>query len=124
MTPTQTVDSRIDAATGAVLLVEDEEVLRKAVASLLQRRGFVVIEASDGAAAIGLLRTRHSEIDAILLDVTLPGISSREVFEEARLLRPRPPSFSPVRIAKKRSISRLPGLLWSVSSGSPFKWTT
>jgi CheY-like chemotaxis protein len=87
-TLTQAGDSRIDAATGAVLVVEDEEVLRKAVASLLRRRGFVVIEASDGAAAIGLLRTRNSEIDAILLDVTLPGISSREVFEEARLLRP------------------------------------
>ena len=80
--------TRTEGAAGAVLVVEDEEVLRNAVAALLRKRGFVVIEASDGTSAIGLLRERKSEIDAILLDVTLPGVSSREVFEEARLLRP------------------------------------
>jgi PAS domain S-box-containing protein len=86
--PTRVANVRADEKTGAVLLVDDEEVLRTAVAALLRRRGYAVIEASDGTAAIGLLRTSNSEIDAMLLDVTLPGVSSREVFEEARLLRP------------------------------------
>jgi two-component system, cell cycle sensor histidine kinase and response regulator CckA len=35
-----------------------------------------------------LLRTHKDDIDVVLLDVTLPGISSREVFWEARRLRP------------------------------------
>jgi two-component system cell cycle sensor histidine kinase/response regulator CckA len=47
-----------------------------------------VMEASDGSAAMDLIRTHKDDIDVILLDVTLPGRSSREVFEEAQRLRP------------------------------------
>jgi CheY-like chemotaxis protein len=69
---------------GTFLVVEDEDVLRKAVVALLRRKGLPVIEACDGTDAIDLLRARKEEICAILLDVTLPGVSSRDVFEEAR----------------------------------------
>jgi DNA-binding response OmpR family regulator len=47
-----------------------------------------VIEASDGSAAMDLLRTHIDDLDVILLDVTLPGISSRQIFEEAQRIRP------------------------------------
>jgi PAS domain S-box-containing protein len=86
--PTRAAGARTDPGAGAILVVEDEEVLRRAVAALLRKRGSAVIEASDGTEAIALLRAHNSEIAAVLLDVTLPGVSSREVFEEARLLRP------------------------------------
>jgi CheY-like chemotaxis protein len=71
-----------------VLVVEDESALRTAVATMLRRKGFSVIEASDGTAALDLIRSGEDHIDTMLLDVTLPGASSREVFEEARRLRP------------------------------------
>jgi PAS domain S-box-containing protein len=86
--PTRAAGARTDPAAGAILVVEDEEVLRIAVAALLRKRGFAVIEASDGTTAIALLRAHSSEIGTVLLDVTVPGVSSREVFNEARLLRP------------------------------------
>jgi CheY-like chemotaxis protein len=70
-----------------VLVVEDEEVLRLAVSKALQKRGFSVMEAKDGTVAMDLMRTRGDDIDVILLDVTLPGTSSREVFEEAQRMR-------------------------------------
>jgi PAS domain S-box-containing protein len=73
---------------GRLLIVEDEEVLRLAVSKLLRNRGFRVIEAIDGSAALELVRTHEDEIDMMLLDVTLPGVSSREVFEEVRVRRP------------------------------------
>jgi CheY-like chemotaxis protein len=47
-----------------------------------------VIEASDGSIALDLLHAHRDEIDVVLLDVTLPGASSREVFEEALRIRP------------------------------------
>jgi PAS domain S-box-containing protein len=72
---------------GTVLVVEDEEVLRLAVSKGLRRRGFSVIEAKDGSVAMNLMRTHIDEIDVILLDLTLPGASSREVFEEAKRMR-------------------------------------
>jgi DNA-binding NtrC family response regulator len=46
-----------------------------------------VMEAQDGSVAMDLVRTRGDEIDVILLDVILPGTSSKEVFEEAQRIR-------------------------------------
>jgi two-component system, cell cycle sensor histidine kinase and response regulator CckA len=77
-----------NARAGTVLVVEDEELIRLAVSKALRRRGFSVMKASDGSAAMDLIRTHADDIDVILLDVTLPGRSSREVFEEAQRLRP------------------------------------
>ena len=72
----------------SILVVEDEPSLLLAVSKLLQLRGSLVIQAGDGSSALKLIRTREVRIDAMLLDVTLPGASSREVLEEAERLRP------------------------------------
>ncbi len=71
-----------------MLLVEDEELLRIAVAKGLRKRGLAVIEARDGAEAIEILLTHPESIDVMLLDLTLPGVSSRDVFLKARSERP------------------------------------
>lgn len=74
-------------STGTILLVEDEDLLRLAVAKALRKAGFTVLEATDGSAAIEAMRTTE-EIHLVLLDATLPGVSSRDVFEIARKKRP------------------------------------
>lgn len=71
-----------------ILVVEDEDSLRQPVSKLLRKAGLSVIEASDGSAALEVIRNHSGPIDALLLDITLPGASSRSVFEEARHLRP------------------------------------
>ena len=76
------------ARTGTILVVEDEQALRTAVSKALRKRGYLVLEAGDGSAAMDLVRTHEDGINVILLDVTLPGTSSREVFEEALRVRP------------------------------------
>jgi signal transduction histidine kinase/CheY-like chemotaxis protein len=73
---------------GTVLVVEDEDPLRRPVAKMLQKTGFTVIEASDGYAALQAIRSPQKHIDILLLDVTLPGAPSRDVFAQAQLLRP------------------------------------
>jgi CheY-like chemotaxis protein len=72
----------------SILVVEDEDTLRRAVSKTLQNNGFSVLEANDGAAALEVIRAHERRVDLVLLDVTLPGISSRAVFEEAKQLRP------------------------------------
>jgi len=72
----------------AVLVVEDEDSLRQAVSSSLRKAGFSVIEAADGSAALDVIRRRDEPVDILLLDITLPGTPSREVFQEAKCLRP------------------------------------
>ena len=73
---------------GTILIVEDEELLRIAVSKALRKRGFSVIEASDGSAGMDLMQKHKDDIDVILLDVTLPGRSSREILDEVRRIRP------------------------------------
>jgi PAS domain S-box-containing protein len=71
-----------------ILMVEDEPALMFAVSKLLQRKGCSVIQAADGSAALEQLRTPQRRMDAMLLDVTLPGASSRDVLAEAERLHP------------------------------------
>jgi CheY-like chemotaxis protein len=73
---------------GTILVVEDEEVLRSALSKLLRRRGCTVIEAADGQAGIDQFRASAQEIDVVLLDLTLPGLSGKEVLGELRRIQP------------------------------------
>ena len=73
---------------GTVLFVEDEDTLRLSVSKMLRKNGYSVIEVADGSTAINLFRARKDEIDVILLDMTIPGSSSREVIAEATRIRP------------------------------------
>jgi CheY-like chemotaxis protein/two-component sensor histidine kinase len=84
--PDLAVETNGGAAT--LLFVEDEESLRTAVSKMLSRRGYSVVGAGDGSAAVHLLRSHPREIDLILLDMTLPGTPSREVIAEAQRTRP------------------------------------
>jgi DNA-binding response OmpR family regulator len=68
-------------------LVEDEETLRLAVSKGLQKHGLSVLAAGDGRAAVELFRARSQDISAVLLDMTLPGMSGMEVFVEMKRIR-------------------------------------
>jgi CheY-like chemotaxis protein len=73
---------------GTVLVVEDEDALRDGVSKMLRKRGFCVVEAADGRSGVDLFRANGREIDVVLLDLTLPGMTGREVLEELRRIRP------------------------------------
>jgi PAS domain S-box-containing protein len=68
---------------GVILFVEDVDNLRQPVVKMLRRSGFEVFEAADGTAAIDLLRMHGTRIDAIVLDMTMPGASITEIIAEA-----------------------------------------
>jgi CheY-like chemotaxis protein len=80
--------SQAAGAAGTVLIIEDEEPLRLAVSKMLRKTGFGVIEASDGREGVDLFRAHEPAIDAVLLDMTLPRLSGREVLRELRQVRP------------------------------------
>jgi PAS domain S-box-containing protein len=74
------------AQRSRVLLVEDEQTLRDAITTALARRGFEVQAVPDGEAALELFAA--DTIDAVLLDLTLPGMSGAEVRNEMLRIRP------------------------------------
>ena len=65
-----------------VLLVEDEETLRKVLRSLLERDGFEVAEAADGAEA--LTAVDRLSPDAVVLDLNLPVLDGYDVLSRLR----------------------------------------
>jgi PAS domain S-box-containing protein len=85
--PSSRAESTRANHAATALLVEDEDFLRCAAAKMLRQSGLSVLEAADGTTAIAAIRG-DSAIDLLLLDVTLPGTSSREGLAEAKRLRP------------------------------------
>lgn len=73
---------------GTVLIVEDERSLSVPVSKMLLKLGFSVIEAVDGISAVENFRANSAQIDVVLLDMTLPGMSGPDVFVHLRKMRP------------------------------------
>jgi two-component system, cell cycle sensor histidine kinase and response regulator CckA len=71
-----------------MLVVEDEDTLRRAVSKMLRREGFIVHEAANGKTGVDIFLARAPEIDVVLLDLTLPGVSGQEVLGELRRIQP------------------------------------
>lgn len=73
----------------SVLLVEDDDPLRRSLADLLAARGWAVHPTASGSEAIDL--ARHEQVDFSLLDYHLPGMSGLEVIRTIRAeVRPIP----------------------------------
>jgi len=81
-------DQALASRSATILLVEDDRMLRQSLLTMLRMKGFRVVEATDGSAALDVIRAQKEQIDVLLLDINLPGAPSREVYEEATRLRP------------------------------------
>ncbi|HEX8984176.1 MAG TPA: PAS domain S-box protein [Bryobacteraceae bacterium] len=71
-----------------VLLVEDEPGIRALVREILRQNGYSVLEADDVEHALRLCREHDGGIQLLLTDVVMPGMSGRELAEQAASLRP------------------------------------
>jgi two-component system, cell cycle sensor histidine kinase and response regulator CckA len=71
-----------------VLLVEDEEAVRELVCESLERNGYTVLQARDGAEAVQISRKHEGMIHLMITDVVMPGMSGRDL---AHRLAPRHP---------------------------------
>ena len=72
-----------------ILIVDDEEVLRDVLDAVLRREGFDIVTASTGEEALSLLD--GEEIDLVILDVMLPGISGIDTMRAIRISNPHLP---------------------------------
>ena len=73
---------------GTMLLVEDEEALRKMIVIMLGRLGFSALEAKDGIEALEVFGKHQSEIKFVLTDLTMPRMDGWETLTELRKLQP------------------------------------
>jgi two-component system cell cycle sensor histidine kinase/response regulator CckA len=76
------------ARGGTVLLVEDEDAVRKLARYVLEERGYTVVEALDAETALGLL-PGNSGIDLLVTDLVMPGMGGRELAVRVRAANPQ-----------------------------------
>lgn len=74
--------------TGLVLVVDDEEVVRSTARNALVRYGYHVLTACDGQEGVEIFRQHASEIDVVLLDMTMPVMGGAEAYHHIREERP------------------------------------
>ena len=80
-------DVRAVAARGTetVLLVEDDELVRRFVANVLRRSGYRVLEAAGPEIALGLAVSHDGPIDLVLTDIVMPGMNGEQMVERLGL---------------------------------------
>ncbi|MBN1347182.1 MAG: AAA family ATPase [Phycisphaerae bacterium] len=92
-TEDQTSSALQAPAGGATILVaEDEELVRDLVVKVLEKAGYSLLVARDGREALDLFERHQSGIDLVLLDVVMPKLGGKAVFEAVRQSRPDLPA--------------------------------
>ncbi|MFQ5817672.1 MAG: response regulator, partial [Terriglobia bacterium] len=79
-------EARLRAAT--VLVVEDEEPVRKVVREFLESMGYSVLEARDGGEAMQIAGGHPGPIHLLVTDVVMPGMGGPELARGLKPLRP------------------------------------
>jgi CheY-like chemotaxis protein len=78
----------VQGGTETVLVVEDDEAVRRLSRDILQNYGYRVIEAEDGEEAIEKFKENKEKINILLLDVILPKRNGKKVYDEIRKIKP------------------------------------
>ena len=79
---------QIPLGEGLVMVVDDEEVMRKTASSILQKLGYDTVTANDGEEAVALFKEKHSNIILTLLDLSMPKLSGKEAYAEMKTIDP------------------------------------
>lgn len=83
---TEAVPVSLDVLTGTetILLVEDDDMVRALARVMLERLGYVVVEAHNGLEALALYENRDGPIHLLVSDVVMPEMNGRELAERLR----------------------------------------
>lgn len=77
-----------DNSRKTVFVIDDEEIIRDMTTDMLTDMGYNVITAADGQAALTTFKCSHQDIDVVLLDMILPGMTGEEIFGKLQQIKP------------------------------------
>ena len=108
--------SEITATKGLVLVIDDEPAVLDFLETALPHLGYDVVLAQNGEQALSIASERMDELIGVILDVTMPGMTGEQVFQELNGLAPELPvlvssGFSADDIASRFPGKRLQGFL-------------
>ncbi|MFA6793156.1 MAG: response regulator [Candidatus Neomarinimicrobiota bacterium] len=84
----QTLLLRKAHAGNTILIIDDEEAIRKMLKKSLDYMGFAVLEAGTGDAGIRIYREHQKSIGLVILDVIMPGMDGVETYQKLREINP------------------------------------
>lgn len=76
---------------GKILIAEDERQIRESLAEVLRQQGYQVVEAANGREALSLYASEAANIALVVLDLVMPELDGRQVYEELSK-KPNPPA--------------------------------
>ncbi len=79
---------KVFKGTGTILLVDDEKIVLEVSKAMLESLGYRTYLAGSGQEAIAVYMEKRGEIDMVILDMTMPGISGGETFDQLREINP------------------------------------
>ena len=79
------------SGAGVILVVDDEEIVRRTAKATLQRYGYTVVEAENGREAVDLFQRMLDSVALVLLDLTMPIMSGEETYRRMKALNPSVP---------------------------------
>ena len=82
------MEERTEQQSRKVLVIDDQAPVREAVEEVLAMVGIVVLAAEDGHMGIHMYQERKDEIDLVLLDLSMPGLSGQETLRQLRQINP------------------------------------
>jgi PAS domain S-box-containing protein len=83
--------STTPSGSGVVLVVDDESMILQLAQEALEAHGYTVLQASDGQSALDAIAESGDQIRAVVLDLTMPGMTSEETLKHLRAMRPTMP---------------------------------
>jgi PAS domain S-box-containing protein len=72
----------------AILLIDDDESVREAVADVFDNENWPIVTVSDGASGVNVYRERQKDIELVILDYAMPGMNGRETLQRLRQINP------------------------------------
>jgi len=91
-----------DTRSGRILVVDDNEHAREALADQLRHLGFSVVQARDGAEALQMLRTAHERFDLVFVDHEMPNLDGPALAAEVA----KAPGLAGTRLVLMTSVDR------------------
>lgn len=73
---------------GTILVIDDEEPVREALVDILEDTGLMVLTAPDGETGVRTYQSHFPDIDLVILDHSMPGMTGEETFRELQLINP------------------------------------
>ncbi|MGI8991344.1 MAG: hybrid sensor histidine kinase/response regulator [Bryobacteraceae bacterium] len=95
--------------SGMILIVDDEDVVRRTTQNTLRHFGYEVVLAENGMEAIDIFHKSPDRISLILLDMTMPVMSGEETLRQIRKIRPEVPVILTSGFNEAEAIRRFAG---------------